>query len=130
MSVLVEAACALAFERASVAQANEAISAARDKVEASGSPATSYEVVLPALDPDDFLARRVLPKLVNFLWCRGARLPGSAGDFVSLFTAEGLFFIDAGPFAVLVGQSRGLDAEELMRRYQPDGPGDPLLLGT
>ncbi|MCC6332618.1 MAG: hypothetical protein IT380_01365 [Myxococcales bacterium] len=126
---LVAAACALSFQRADVAQANEAIASARERLEVDGAPGTSYEVVLPALDPDEFLTHRALPKLVNFLWCRGARLPGSAGVFVSLFTPEGLFFIEAGPLAVLLGEARGLDAAELMRRYQPDGPGDPLLLG-
>ncbi|MEW5741054.1 MAG: STAUR_1299 family protein [Myxococcota bacterium] len=126
---LVDAACALAFHRAGVAEANEAIAWAREHMEAGGVRGTSYEVVLPALDPDDFLARRTLPKLVNFLCCRGVRLPASGGVFVSLFTGEGLFFVEAGPLAELLGRSRGLDAAELMRRYGPDGPGDPLLLG-
>jgi hypothetical protein len=126
---LVEAVCALAFARAQVSEANEAIAAARARTEVDGVPGTSYELVLPALDPDEFLTHRALPKLVNFLCCRGAHLPGSAGVFVSLFTEDGLYFVDAGPFAVLLGQARGLDAAELMRRYRPDGPGDPLLLG-
>jgi hypothetical protein len=128
VSTLVDEVCALAFDRVNAAEANAAIAYTREQFE--GLPGTSYEIVLPQLNPDEYLAQRVLPKLVNFLCSRGARLPASGGVFVSLFTGDGLFFIDAGPFAVLVGKSRGLDAEELMRRYKPDGPGDPLLLGT
>lgn len=123
---LVSELCALAFDRATPAQANEAIASARERFDGRG---VSYEVVLPELAPDEFLAHKVLPKLVNFLCSRGVRLPGSGGIFVSLFTGDGLFFIEAGPFAVRVGAERELDADELMRRYRPDGPGDPLLLG-
>lgn len=124
---LVSELCALAFDRAAPAEANEAIARARERFDGSG---VSYEVVLPELAPDEFLAHRVLPKLVNFLCSRGARLPGSGGVFVSLFTGDGLYFVEAGPFAVRVGAERGLDAAELTRRYRPDGPGDPPLLGT
>lgn len=122
---LVSELCALAFDRALPAEANEAIAHARERFDGRG---VSYEVVLPGLAPDEFLSQKVLPKLVNFLCSRGVRLPGSGGVFVSLFTGDGLFFIEAGPFAVRVGVERALDADELMRRYRPDGPGDPLLL--
>jgi hypothetical protein len=124
---LVAELCALAFERAEPSQANLAIAGARERFEGRG---VSYEVVLPGLSPDAFLAQKVLPKLVNFLTSRGVRLPASGGVFVSLFTGDGLYFVEAGPFAVRVGAERGLDADELMRRFRPDGPGEPLLLGS
>ncbi len=123
---LVAELCALAFDRAAPSEANDAIGRARERFDGRG---VSYEVVLPQLGPDEFLAQRALPKLVNFLASRGVRLPGSGGVFVSFFTGDGLYFVEAGPFAVRVGASRGLDADELMRRYRPDGAGDPLLLG-
>jgi hypothetical protein len=123
---LVSELCALAFARAAPAEANVAIARARERFDGRG---VSYEVVLPGFAPEEFLARQVLPKLVHFLCSRGVRLPGSGGVFVSLFTGDGLFFVEAGPFAVRVGAERALDADELMRRYRPDGPGDPLLLG-
>lgn len=126
---LVAEVCALAFDRAPSSQANEAIARAREHVGSGGAPGLSYEVVLPELAPDEFLAQRVLPRLVGYLVSRGVRLPGSGGVFVSLFTPDGLFFVDAGPFALALGRARGLDADELVRRYRPDGPGDPKLLG-
>lgn len=129
MSALVDALVALSFERAKLADANAAIDAARTARGGEGLPALSYEIALPALGPDEFLAQKALPKLVYFLDCRGAKLPNAPGVFVSLFTPEGLFFIDAGPAVMAIAASRSLDADELVRRYGAEGVGDPPLLG-
>jgi hypothetical protein len=120
---------AMAFDRAEPAAANQAMARARERLAAEAGSGTSYEVVLPRLGADAYLTQRVLPKLVHFLSCRGVRLPASGGVFVSLFSEEGLFFVEAGRLALRLGAARGLDAEELSRRYGPDGPGDPPLLG-
>jgi hypothetical protein len=128
MSVL-EKVIALAFERAPAQEANQAIERVRVARAQSGREATSYEIALPALDPDAFLLHKSLPKLVYFLHCRGL-VPGpTPGLFVSLFTTQGLAFVDAGELALLLGQERGLDGPELVRRYGADGAGEPKALG-
>ena len=130
MTPLLEQLSELAFHRAAPADANAAIDEARAvRTEASGQDAVSYEIALPALAPDEFLTTRALPKLVYFLDCRGVKVPGSGGVFVSLFTAAGLLFIDAGPLVERLAQARGLSMAELVRRYGSDGKGDPPLLG-
>jgi hypothetical protein len=126
---LVERLEALASASAPLEQANQAIEAMRAQQQSTGRPAVSFEVVLPALDPEEFLRQRALPRLVYFLDCRGYGLPGGRGVFVSLFTPRGLFFIDAGTLALAVGEGRGLGAVELRRRYGQRGVGDPPLLG-
>ncbi len=129
MTPLVAKLAALAFHRAAPADANRAIADAR-AMRAVDGPPVSFEVALPALDADDFLVRRTLPRLVYFLDCRGMTLPATPGVFVSLFTPEGLFFVDAGLAAVTIGGHAGLEAEELVRRYGESGAGNPLLLGA
>jgi hypothetical protein len=87
-------------------------------------------VALPALGPDEYLTHRVLPKLLYFLDCRGVKPPSSGGVFLSLFTADGLHFIDAGLVVEKLVAARGLTMAEAVRRYGADGAGDPPLLGT
>ena len=131
MSPLVQRLLDAAFGRAPLAEANQAIARAREARAEGGQPAVSYEVALPALDPDPYLTGRVLPKLVYFLDCRGAPLVGGGGQgvFVSLFTPGGLHFIGAGEVVAALGAARGLDPAELRRRYGERGVGDPPLLG-
>lgn len=119
----------LAFERASPADANEAIARVREARSAGGGDALSYEIALPALAPDEFLAHKALPKLLYFLDCRGVKVPGSGNVFVSLFSAAGLLFVEAGPLVQLLADARGLTLAEAVRRYGADGAGDPPLLG-
>ena len=128
MSPLVERLVALSFSRADPATANTAIEAAR-LARSEYQEAVSYEVALPALAPDEFLMTKALPKLVYFLDCRGTKPPSSGAVFVSLFCAEGLFFIEAGPLVQLLTEARGLTLYEVVRRYGQDGAGDPALLG-
>jgi hypothetical protein len=129
MSTVLEQLAALAFHRASPAEANQAISDTRSRRSEGGEEALSYEVAVPALAPEEFLTTRVLPKLTYFLDCRGVKVPGSGGVFVSLFTAEGLLFIEAGPVVEVLARARGLTLAEVVRRYGADGKGDPPLLG-
>ena len=130
MTTVLEQLQALAFHRASPAEANTAIDETRARRSSdSGSEAVSYEVALPALAPDEFLTTRVLPKLVYFLDCRGVKVPGSGGVFVSMFSAEGLLFVEAGPMVEVLARARSLTLAEVVRRYGADGKGDPALLG-
>lgn len=130
MTPLVAALDALAFHRASPADANRAIDEARGLRGRGGAEATSYELALPALDPDAWLAHQALPKLVYFLDCRGIHPPASGDVFVSLFTAEGLLFADAGPVVEALARARGLTLAEVVRRYGADGTGEPKQLGV
>jgi hypothetical protein len=120
---------ALAFGRTNAAQANEAIAAVREERGSEHTLALSYELALPALDPDAWLQTRALPKLVYFLDCRGAKLPNTPGVFVSLFTTDELLFVDAGQLVQAIAESRGLTLAEVVRRYGDGGAGDPALLG-
>lgn len=126
MTTLVDTLIGMASGRAAAHDANAAIEAARLE---RGESALSYEVALPALAPDEFLTHRVLPKLAYFLDCRGVKPPNSGGVFVSLFSPDGLYFIDAGPLLQHLAQARGLTLAEVFRRYGADGAGDPPLLG-
>lgn len=130
MSTLVEQISALAFDRASPAEANVAITRVRDeRSEAKGFEAVSYEIALPALGPDEFLTHKALPKLTYFLDCRGVKVPNSGGVFVTLFSEAGLLFVEAGPLVELLAKTRGLTLAETVRRYGESGVGDPALLG-
>ncbi len=130
MSDLVERLTALAFGRAALAGANQAIDDMRGSVSSETGSATSYEVALPGVDVDGFLTTKALPKLVYFLDCRGERPPVTPRTFVSLFTPQGLFFIEAGAMAMLLGAQLGIATPaELVRRYGADGTGDPKRLG-
>jgi hypothetical protein len=130
VSPLLERLLALAFARAPLEDANQAIARAREDRGVPGQPAVSYEAALPALDPDHHLAHQLLPRLVYFLDCRGAALPAAGGVFVSLFTPGGLYFLEAGPLVVALAAVRGLSLGELRHRYGQAGVGDPPLLGT
>ena len=128
MNPILDQLTQLAFHRASPTEANQAIDDVRAQ-RSEGSEAISYEVALPELSPDQFLATKVLPKLVYFLDCRGVKVPGSGNVFVSIFSAAGLLFVEAGPMVEVIARARGLTLAEVVRRYGSDGKGDPPLLG-
>ncbi len=129
MSAVLQQLTELAFHRASPAEANQAIEDVRSERSAGGEDALSYEVALPALAPDEFLTSKVLPKLLYFLDCRGVKVPASGSVFVSMFSTDGLFFIEAGPMVEVLTKARGITLAEAVRRYGSDGKGDPPLLG-
>jgi hypothetical protein len=130
MTELVSKLMALAFETAEASLANSAIEAVRERRSFDGGSATSYEVALPGVDVDGFLTSKTLPKLVYFLDCRGQRPPTTPRTFVSLFTPQGLYFIDAGAMVMALGAALGVvTPAELVRRYGENGTGDPKRLG-
>jgi hypothetical protein len=129
MSELVEKLIGQAFASASPIEANVAIERARVERGDELAPAVSYEVALPNLGPDEFLTSKVLPRLVYVLDCRGAGLSGATGVFVSLFTADRLYFIEASDVIAALAEARKLGLDEVKQRYGSNGTGDPLLLG-
>jgi hypothetical protein len=130
MSAL-EALRARAFHHAPPAEANQAIDEVRVQLEeASGAPAFSYELFAPRLDVDTHFGHHALPRLANFLHCRGFRSASTPGVFVSLFSDAGLDFIHGGDALEVLAALRGLTIDEVFRRYGDGGTGDPKLLGT
>lgn len=130
MSAVLEVLVQRAFLRADPARANEAIEEARLDVEdRTGQPAFSYELFVPTANVDEYFLSQALPKLVNFLHCRGFKSANTPGVFVSLFTPSGLVFIEAGAVVEALATLRHLSIEEAWRRYGDGGTGDPKLLG-
>lgn len=130
MSSVLEVLVQRAFLRADPARANEAIEEARLDVEdRTGQPAFSYELFVPTTNVDEHFLSHALPKLVNFLHCRGFKSANTPGVFVSLFTPSGLVFIDAGVVVEALATLRHLTIDEAWRRYGDGGTGDPKLLG-
>lgn len=128
---VVDALVARAFGHATHVDANGAIDATRAaEEERTGAPAFSYELFVPRANVDEFFLHHALPKLVNFLHCRGFRSTNTPGVFLSLFTADGLHFVHAGEALEVMGRARQLEVDELFRRYGDGGTGDPKLLGT
>lgn len=131
MSRIVPALVEQAFHHADAAHANEAIEAARLAEEArTGQPAFSYEVFVTQANVDEALLTQTLPRLVNFLHCKGFKSGRTPGVFLSLFTEDGLAFIPAGAALEVLAGFKGLSVDELYRRYGDGGTGDPKLLGA
>jgi len=112
----VQSLLARAFHRARAAAANAEIARARE-LEGGGASATSYELVLPGEGAAEHLATRVLPRLVYFLECRGAKLPGCAGVVVSIFAGDELYFIRARDVIDELSRLSGLSPEQMVERY-------------
>ena len=106
-----------ALERLPAAQANEAIARMRQREGSEGRRAISYEVVLPAENPLEHLTETVLPRLVYFLDCSGAKLPRCAGVFLSLFFNDELFLIRAADAIDELSRLTGLSSAQMTARY-------------
>ncbi len=91
----IEALLGRAIGQVHSSEANEAIAQMRQDEGTEDRPAMSYEVVLPAENPVEYLTETLLPRLVYFLDCAGAKLPQCPGVFLSLFQGDRLFFIRA-----------------------------------
>jgi ribosomal protein L30 len=63
------------------------------------------------------LVSQVLPRLVYFLECRGARPPNCAGVFVSIFAGDQLYFVRAGDMVQELSRLSGLSLEQMVERY-------------
>lgn len=106
-----------AVDRASARDANQAIARLRQSEGTEDKPATSYEVVLPAENALHYLTEVVLPRLVYFLDCSGAKLPRCAGVFLSLFWGDDLFFVRAADALEELGRLTGLTPAQMTARY-------------
>jgi len=121
----------LAYRTAPAADANRAISEAREEAAAAGAPAArparalegslplarSYEMVI---DPDvswDRFAAEALPRLVYHLESVGARPPSCKGMVVAAFVGDRLHFLRAGEMLGRAAELIGVPVEELFRRH-------------
>jgi hypothetical protein len=113
-----EALLATAFHRARAADANAELDAIRSHGrEEGGVELLSYEILVPASDPMRHLVEAVLPKLVYFLDCRGAKLPRAAGVFVSLFFGDALYCLEAADLIEALVKHTGLAPDEMVKRW-------------
>jgi len=106
-----------AVERNPAAQANEAIARMRQREGTDERPGMSYEVVLPAANPLQYFTETVLPRLVYFLDCSGAKLPTCAGVFLSVFWKDELYFIRAADALEQFSRWTGLTPAQMTERY-------------
>lgn len=128
MSATVDALKGQAFHHGPALRANEVIAQARER-HTPGREATSWEFVLPVQFEEAYLTTKVLPRLVYFLDCRGAKLPKVGAHFVSMFEKDTVYCVDGAIVIEALAALAGLSCEELVRRYGQDGAGDPKLLG-
>ncbi|HEY8206421.1 MAG TPA: STAUR_1299 family protein [Myxococcaceae bacterium] len=113
----VAALLARAFHRVGAPQANVEMARVREQEGGLSGLATSYELVLPAERAAEHLVNQVLPRLVYFLECRGARPPNCAGVFVSIFSGDQLYFVRAGDMVEELSRLSGLSLEQMVERY-------------
>src|SRR5712671_466278 len=121
----------LAYRTAPAAEANRAISEAREEAAAAGASAAkppralegslplarSYEMVI---DPEvswERFAAEALPRLVYHLESVGARPPSCKGMVVAAFVGDRLHFLRAGELLGRAAELTGVPVEELFRRH-------------
>jgi GNAT superfamily N-acetyltransferase len=121
----------LAYRTAPAAEANRAISEAREEAAAAGAAASrapraqegslplarSYELVI---DPEarwDRFASEVLPRLVYHLESVGAHPPSCKGMVVAAFVGDRLHFLRAGEMIERAAELSGIPVAELFRRH-------------
>jgi len=114
---LLEELLGRAFGKVPAGEANDAIARVREERGAGGRDALSYEAVVPEGKGLAHLAEAVLPRLVYFLDCRGARLPDASGVFVSLFAGESLYFIAPADFFDVLVRATGLSCDQMVSRW-------------
>lgn len=128
MSALLERWRAQAFHRGPAREANRVIAEARER-HTPGREAMSWELLLPGKFEAAYLTTKVLPRLVYFLDCRGAKLPKVGAFFVSVFDQDTVYCVDGAIVIEDLAALANLSCEELVRRYGESGAGDPKLLG-
>jgi hypothetical protein len=114
-----------AFARVKAADANRAIADMRLQEASGDRPALSYEAVLPASDPTEYLTGSLMPRLVYFLDSSGFKLPRCAGAFISLFHGDDLFFIRAADAVDELSRITGLSPAQMVQRFGAQS-GNPL----
>jgi len=77
-----------AFARVKAADANQAIADMRLEEGSDDRPAVSYEAIVPASNPAEYLTGSLMPRLVYFLDSGGFKLPRCGRVFISLFHAD------------------------------------------
>ncbi|MFL5309017.1 MAG: STAUR_1299 family protein [Myxococcales bacterium] len=121
----------LAYRTAPAADANRAISEAREDAAAAGGAAArppraleasvplarSYELVIDADASWDRFAAEALPRLVYHLESVGARPPSCQGMVVAAFVGDRLHFLRAGEMLRRAAELTGVSVEELFRRH-------------
>ncbi|ADO69103.1 STAUR_1299 family protein [Stigmatella aurantiaca] len=108
----------LAFSKAPSNEANVAISRTRQEQDGEFAEAISYEFMLPDGNIRPYLLERLLPRLVEYLEAKGAKLPGCGRVFLSVFAGDTLYFIHARDAVRQLSEWSGLSIDELRRRYR------------
>lgn len=117
MDPLVEELLGRAFATRPAEQANTAIAEVRSERGGVLGEALSYEGVLPVGREREHLCDVVLPRLVYFLDCRGARPPSAPGVFVSLFHDRTLYFVAPEVVFDVLVRATGLTTDEMVARF-------------
>jgi hypothetical protein len=121
----------LAYRTAPAAEANRAISAAREEAAAAGAAAArplrnvdasaplsrSYELVIDPVSDWEAFAAGALPRLVYHLESVGAHPPSCKGVVVAAFVGDVLYFLRAGDMIARAAEISGIAVEELFRRH-------------
>lgn len=116
-----------AFETAAASDANTAISRVREEHAARlGSPAWSYEVLLPSEKPTEHLVNETLPRLIYFLASRGSAI--GVEVFLSLFVADKLYFIAVPDALPILSEWSGIPVEDMRKRWSEGFGAPPLAL--
>ena len=131
----------LAYRTVPAAEANRAISEAREEAAAAGAAASrplraqggslplarSYELVIDSEAPWDRFASEVLPRLVYHLESVGAHPPSCKGVVVAAFVGDRLHFLRAGEMIARAAELSGIPVAELFRRH---GTGESRTAAT
>jgi hypothetical protein len=121
----------LAYRTVPAAEANRAISEAREEAAGGGAAASrplraqegalplarSYELVIDPDAPWDRFASEVLPRLVYHLESVGAHPPSCKGVVVAAFEGDRLHFLRAGEMIARAAELSGTSVAELFRRH-------------
>ena len=123
MDPLVEELLGRAFATRPAEEANTAIAEFRRERGGAFGEALSYEGVLPVGRERAHLCDVLLPRLVYFLDCRGARPPSAPGVFVSLFHERTLYFLAPDVVFDVLVRATGLTTDEMVARFGASASG-------
>jgi GNAT superfamily N-acetyltransferase len=121
----------VAYRTVPAAEANRAISEAREEAATSGAAfarpardaggefplARSYELVIDPEGQWDGFAAEALPRLVYHLESVGAHPPLCKGMVVAAFVGDRLHFLRAGEMIGRAAELSGISVDELFRRH-------------
>jgi hypothetical protein len=121
----------VAYRTVPAAEANRAISEAREEAATSGAAfarlgrdaggglplARSYEMVIDPEGQWEAFAAEALPRLVYHLESVGAHPPSCKGMVVAAFAGDRLHFLRAGEMLGRAAELSGISVDELFRRH-------------